>query len=106
MKNFLSKLDEEMKEGVANAKEDKVIKQILLTLLLNSVYKIQLHKLVLSCYNEFMCFYNKCEGTYASALIYNSVSDDSGQKELKRMKAGIHPNYKAAKVILLLWKYF
>ncbi len=25
--------------------------------------------------------------------------NDSGQKELKRMKAGIHPNYKLAKVI-------
>jgi large subunit ribosomal protein L31 len=30
--------------------------------------------------------------------VYNSVSNDSGQKELKRMKTGIHPNYKLSKV--------
>ena len=31
--------------------------------------------------------------------VYNSVSNDSGHKELKRMKTGIHPNYKLSKVI-------
>src|SRR3954452_21597903 len=31
--------------------------------------------------------------------VYNSVSNDSGHKEMKRMKTGIHPNYKLAKVI-------
>jgi large subunit ribosomal protein L31 len=28
----------------------------------------------------------------------NSVSKDSGRKEMKRMKSGIHPNFKTAKV--------
>ena len=31
-------------------------------------------------------------------VIDNSVSRESGRKELKRMKAGIHPNYKKANV--------
>jgi large subunit ribosomal protein L31 len=31
--------------------------------------------------------------------VYNSVSNDSGHKEMKRMKTGIHPNYKLSKVI-------
>ena len=50
------------------------------------------------CYNDAVCFYNKCEMHYSSFVTYNSVSNDSGQKELKRMKAGIHPNYKKATV--------
>ncbi len=35
---------------------------------------------------------------FRQALQYNSVSNDSGRKEMKRMKAGIHPNYKMVQV--------
>jgi len=31
---------------------------------------------------------------HLAGILDNSVSKDSGRKELKRMKAGIHPNYK------------
>jgi large subunit ribosomal protein L31 len=35
---------------------------------------------------------------FLTGALYNSVSKDSGRKEMKRMKAGIHPNYKTVTV--------
>lgn len=43
-----------------------------------------------------MFFSNRAYIIYA--VTYNSVSKDSGRKEMKGMKAGIHPNYKTATV--------
>jgi large subunit ribosomal protein L31 len=43
------------------------------------------------------CVFSISVLVFTSAL-YNSVSKDSGRKEMKRMKAGIHPNYKMVQV--------
>jgi large subunit ribosomal protein L31 len=46
-----------------------------------------------ACYNIDSVFL-VIECSSKTGILDNSVSKDSGRKELKRMKPGIHPNYK------------